>query len=410
MPPNPVHRRVGPGWNDSPRRRHPVHGAAGRRRRLSHLLRQQGKRRRSAAVQRHDGLCRRIPVRHYFPFAGSCPSLSGRSRRRIHRPAGLPRRFFRGPGTVYGQAGPGNRCGRRPQRPAHRPARFRQDHAGQENSYDSAAHEPARIAGGDEDIQRSRPVSAVENAGAAALPQSSPYDFHSGPHRRRHDSQARRGHPEPQRRPISRRAARVSPIRAGSAAPAPGGFCRPHLPSQRLPVLSGPLHPHRRHESLPLRLFRQLRIEFLHLHDRRNPPVCPQNIGPSPGPHRPARRRRPAQIPRTDYDDTSGIVRSDPQPRPGRQREAGTAAPIVRPVLQRPHGPSGNQRNVPSFKGRPGPAADRIRHDEAERPQLRPHCQSGPDDCRPKRGRTHTKRTHCRSGKLPQYIAKGVTP
>ena len=81
-----------------------------------------------------------------------------------------------------------------------------------------------------------------------------PLDVRRRADRRRHDSGARRGQPGAQRRAVSRRAARVSPQRAGGAAPAARGRPGDHRARLHGADVPGAFHAGGGDEPLPVRL------------------------------------------------------------------------------------------------------------------------------------------------------------
>ncbi len=134
----------------------------------------------------------------------------------------------KGPGI--GEARVGNRRGRRPQCPAHRPAGHRQIHAGETARHDSAAAHAGRSAGDDEDSQHRRPAAAGPGAGHAR-PFRAPHHTASdaGLARRQYQSDARRNFARASRRFVSGRIAGVQAQRAGNDAPAAGRRPRHHF-------------------------------------------------------------------------------------------------------------------------------------------------------------------------------------
>ena len=157
-------------------------------------------------------------------------AASGADQRAVRRAGQVRRRLCRRPRPGDGQAGDHRRGGRKAQ-PAHgRPAGERQDNARQADSDDPARSDCRRVDRDHADLQLDGPPSAGTAAdGPPAVPRSTPHHFRCRPRRRRQSARAGRNLAIAQRRPLSRRTARVQPPHAGSPPPAAGRRHGHHL-------------------------------------------------------------------------------------------------------------------------------------------------------------------------------------
>ena len=113
----------------------------------------------------------------------------------------------------------------------------------------------------EESIETTRIYSAVGRlargpaaAGPAAVSRAASHDLQRRPGGRRFDADARRNQPRPQRRAVSRRAARVQSHHARSAAPAARGRPRHDQPRAQLHDIPRQLRADRLAQSVPVRL------------------------------------------------------------------------------------------------------------------------------------------------------------
>ena len=151
-----------------------------------------------------------------------------------------------------------DRLRRQPQRPLGRPARQRQDSDGARPAVDPARRDPARIARDHPHLFGCR--RAKRRRPADPRPPLSRPASHDQPRRygrRRTRAPSRRNQLGTPRHPLPRRVAGVRVQEPGEPPPAAGRQGRDHQPRGRHALVPRQFHVRRRHEPLPLRLFRR---------------------------------------------------------------------------------------------------------------------------------------------------------